>query len=148
MKRYANMRAVGVFALGMLLFSVAARPQEQKDDGGKHRITFSFDYDFQASPPCSDKVKKKCVKLFVLYDLSAGIAKRTKLGTVAVPDHAAGLMKGISAMTDPILFNPGRHLIGVVAQMADGTESDYRKCTTIVTIPQPSQAPQAKQSAN
>jgi hypothetical protein len=126
------------FRRGMLLFvlpilaSTGAWPQAQE---GTHRISFKFDYDFRETPACSKKVETKCVRQFVLYDLSAGVEKKTKLGTVAVPEHAKGVVKGISATTEPLLFNSGKHLIGVAAEMADGTESDPRKCTTAVRIP-------------
>ena len=131
-------RMHGAFRRSMLLFvlpilaSAEAWPQAQE---GTHRISFKFDYDFRETPACSKKVETKCVRQFALYDLSAGLDKKTKLGTAAVPEHAKGLVKGIAATTEPLLFNREKHLIGVAAEMADGTESDPRKCTTAVTIP-------------
>ena len=101
---------------------------------GNHRISFTFDYDFRNTPACTKKVATHCVKQFVLYDLSAGIRKKTMLGTAPLPEHPKGLMH-VSATTDPILFDPGRHLIAVSAEMEDGTQSDPRRCTTIVIVP-------------
>ncbi|HTQ97976.1 MAG TPA: hypothetical protein VMH89_14285 [Candidatus Acidoferrum sp.] len=101
---------------------------------GKHRISFTFDYDFRNTPACTKKTATHCVKRFVLYDLSAGIEKKTTLGTAPLPEHPKGLMH-VSATTDPILFDPGRHLIAVSAEMDDGTQSDPRRCTTIVKVP-------------
>jgi hypothetical protein len=100
-----------------------------------HRISFKFDYDFHGTPACTKKMKTRCVQEFVLYDISVGIDKPTKLGTVPVPEHAKGLMKGITATTEPLVFNPGRHMISVVARMNDGTESNLLLCTTIVRVP-------------
>jgi hypothetical protein len=119
----------------LVLAILMGRPDFVGAQEGMHRISFKFDYDFGSSPACSKKVTTKCVQQFVLYDISAGIDKPTKLGTVPLPEHTKGLVKGITATTEPILFNPGRHMIAVVAKMADGSESDLRRCTTIVKIP-------------
>lgn len=100
-----------------------------------HKITFTFDYDFGTTPACSAKVKEECVKQFILYDISAGISRRVKLATFAAPDGAAGFVKGISGTTKPLLFNPGKHMLAISAQMPNGLESDLSKCTTIVKIP-------------
>ena len=100
-----------------------------------HKISFTFDYDFRVTPACSPKVKQVCVQQFNFYDISAGIPKRTKLGSIPVPAGATGLVKGISFTTESFLFNPGRHMVAVSAQMPNGLESDLSKCTTIVKIP-------------
>jgi hypothetical protein len=101
---------------------------------GSHRISFTFNYDFRSTPACSKKLKAGCVEKFNIYDISVGIDKRTMLGSIAVPAHARGMMKGIRATTEPIEFNAGKHLLAVAAVMADGSESDLRKCETIVEI--------------
>jgi hypothetical protein len=100
-----------------------------------HKISFTFDYDFSVTPACPQEVKKTCVQQFNFYDISQGIQKRVKLGSMPVPTGAKGFVKGISATTDPILFNSGRHMVAVSAQMVDGSESDPSKCATIVKIP-------------
>jgi len=118
-------------ALVSLLFSSAPRSQST------HKITFTFDYDFRITPACSQKVQQACVQQFNFYDISPGIAKdkRVKLGSVPVPAGATGLVKGISFTTESFLFNSGRHMLAVSAQMPNGVESDLRRCTTIVKIP-------------
>jgi hypothetical protein len=75
------------------------------------------------------------VQEFNFYDISVGIPKRTKLGSLPVLAGATGLVKGISFATESFLFNPGRHMVAVSARMPNGTESDLRKCSTIVKIP-------------
>jgi hypothetical protein len=100
-----------------------------------HRITFTFDYDFRVTLACSTKVTRECVQQFNFYDISAGIPKRVKLGSISVPAGASGFVKSISATTDPLLFNSGRHRLAVSAQMPNGLESDLSKCTTIVKVP-------------
>ena len=100
----------------------------------RHTIKFTFDYDFGIIPACSAEVKKGCVQQFNFYDISAGIAKRVKLGSFPVPTGAKGLVKGISFTTERRLFSPGKHMVAVSAQLADGMESDVRKCSTIVKI--------------
>ena len=118
--------------LGLLSVLVTAKiyPQETT-----HTITFTFDYDFSITPACSPKITKACIQQFNFYDISQGISKRVKLGSTPVPTSATGFRPGISGTTDSLLFNSGRHLVAVSAQMPDGTESDLRKCATIVKIP-------------
>jgi hypothetical protein len=100
-----------------------------------HKITFTFDYDFGITPACSSEIRLPCVQQFNFYDISAGIPKRVRLGSIPVPSGATGLVKGISGASESHLFRSGRHMIAVSAQMPDGTESDLSECTTIVKIP-------------
>lgn len=102
-----------------------------------HKITVTFDYNFTRLPPCSAKVKdeKKCVDLFVVYDASAGWNKRTQLMTIPVPSGAQGTVKGISGTTPLLAFEPGKHLIAVVAQTPKGVQSDPNRCMIWVQIP-------------
>ena len=100
-----------------------------------HTITVTFNYDFTITPACSATLTQKCVKQFNIYDISPGITKATKIGSVPVPSNATGFVKGISGQSEPFLFDPGRHRLAVSAQMPDGTESDLRLCIAIVEIP-------------
>ena len=117
-------------SLCSLLFTTVIFPQEST-----HKITFTFDYDFRITPACSAQIKQAYVQQFNFYDISQGIANRVKLGSMPVPSGASGLVKGISGTTERLLFNSGRHLLAVSAQMPDGSESDLSKCTIIVRIP-------------
>jgi hypothetical protein len=119
-----------LLSLCSLCFGAGIFPQD-----GFHKITFTFDYDFRVTPACSKEITKACVQGFNFYDISQGIAKRVKLGSMPVPAEASGLVKGISATTEAMLFNSGRHMVAVAAQTADGVESDLSKCSTIVQIP-------------
>ena len=101
----------------------------------KYKITFTFDYDFRVTPACSQEVKQVCVQRFNFYEISRGIPKRAKLGSIPVPANAKGFVKGISGTTEAFLFDHGRHMVAVAAQMPNGSESDLRKCATIVKIP-------------
>ncbi len=116
----------------VLIYALAAASQTASR---KHTVSFTFDYDFRDTPACSMKVTKKCVQFFNLYDISAGISKRAKLGTIPVPPGAKGLVKGISVTTQPLVFESGRHLLSVTAQMPNGLESDSGKCTVWVEVP-------------
>lgn len=124
------MHRLAFLGLVSVLLAAGIYPQETA-----HTITFTFDYDFSITPACSTKIKKACVQQFNFYDISQGITKRVKLGSISVPAGASGFRPAISGTTDSMLFNPGRHLVAVSAQMPDGTESDLRKCATIVKIP-------------
>ena len=116
--------------LFVLLLASMLRPQEVK-----HRILFTFDYDFTAVPACAPSIKKNCVKQFNFYDISIGVARRTKLGSMPVPESAKGPVKSISGASDWLVFNPGKHRVALGAQLENGAESDLNKCSTIVTIP-------------
>jgi hypothetical protein len=63
------------------------------------------------------------------------VNKRTKLGTVPVPADASGVVRGIQGTTPRLVFESGKHLIGVTAQGPNGFESDPRQITTWVEIP-------------
>ena len=100
----------------------------------RHTIKFTFDYDFGITPACSAEVKKGCVQRFNFYDTSGGVATRVKLGSLPVPTVANGLVRGISFTTERRLFSPGKHMVAVSAQLADGMESDVSRCSAIVKI--------------
>jgi hypothetical protein len=125
-----RLRKLAFFTFCSLLLAALLYPQEVT-----HKITFTFDYDFRVTPACSRKVTRGCVRQFNFYDISQGIPKRIKLGFTPAPVGASGIVKGISATTESLLFASGKHKVAVSAQMSDGSESDLSKCATIVTIP-------------
>ena len=99
----------------------------------KHIIVVTFDYDFTAVPACSEKVTKKCITKFIVYDISG--EKPYKLFTIPVPAGATGKVKGISGESQPLLFESGKHLLGVSAQRDSGEESNPHATTVWATIP-------------
>jgi hypothetical protein len=98
----------------------------------KHTITIKFDYDFRLTPACSQGLTKKCVKRFNVYDISAG--NRILLFSIPVPDGTVGFVRGISVTSPPLPFAPGKHILAVTAQSADGTESVTNACTTVFKV--------------
>jgi hypothetical protein len=117
-------------AIGPLLLAFVMCAQEVT-----HKIVFTFSYDFRLTPACSRKITQACVQQFNFYDISRGTSQRVKLGSIPTPPDVKGFVRNISGTSDPILFNPGHHMVAVAAQMPDGSESDLRRCTTIVKIP-------------
>jgi hypothetical protein len=113
-----------------LLLTAVSYPQEVT-----HKISFTFDYNFAVTPACTPEVTKACVQQFNFYEISRGIPNRVKLGSIPVPTGARGLLKGISATTEPFLFDSGKHRVAVAAQAPDGSESNLRDCSIIVQIP-------------
>ena len=99
----------------------------------KHTITVKFDYNFATTPACSQKVTKKCIAKFVVYDISGG--KPYKLFEIPVPADASGAVKGISGESQPLLFEAGKHLVAVTAQKDSGEESSAPAAAMWVTIP-------------
>jgi len=106
----------------------------------KHKITLTFHYDFRATPACSEKVQKNCVVQFNVYDLSAGYKHRTKLYSIPVGAVNESGVKEITGTSPLILFETGKHLIGMAAQTPENLESDPRVCTTWVEVPPPPEA--------
>src|ERR1700746_1746658 len=121
----------------VLVFIVAgaagARPSWTQKQAHKHTIVVTFNYDFTAVPACSEKVTKKCIAKFIVYDISG--EKPYKLFTIPVPAGASGKVKGISAESQPLLFESGKHLLGVSAQRENGEESNPHATTFWATIP-------------
>lgn len=129
--RRALVRAAALLAL-VLAIALAAGGQTANR---KHTITLTFDYDFRLTPACSSKITQDCVQQFVGYDISAGVAKRTKLGVIPLPSNPKGLVRRISGTTPPLLFESGKHLFAVTAQMPNGKESDPDSCTAWADVP-------------
>jgi hypothetical protein len=113
---------------------VAGASPDARPDGAKHTVKVTFDYNFTVTPACSERVKDKCVKQFVVYDISAGTDKRTKLFTIPVDPSAKGSVKGITGTSSLLLFEPGKHLISVVAETPSNLASDLNACTTWIQI--------------
>lgn len=97
-------------------------------------VTVSFDYDFRLTHACSVTIRTGCVMGFNVYDITGDSRKR--LFTVPVPPGAAGIVKGIHGVSEPMAIAPGTHLIGVAAQAVDGAESDPHLLTTTVVVGQ------------
>lgn len=113
--------------------AAGARPHWTQTQSPKHTIVVTFNYDFTAVPACSEKVTKKCIAKFIVYDISG--EKPYKLFTIPVPAGASGKVKGISAESQPLLFESGKHLLGVSAQRESGEESNPHATTFWATIP-------------
>lgn len=119
----------------LLALCAAALVCEAQSTGSKHKVSITFNYDFSRTPVCPAKTAKSCVTQFNLYDISAGVQKRTKLMSFPPPAGATGVVKGITATTPLLVFEPGKHLLAVTAQMSKGDESDPNKCTIWVDVP-------------
>jgi hypothetical protein len=126
--------ALVLLVWGSTLTSGAQSPAAQSP-GTKHKISITFNYDFSGTPVCPAKNAKSCVTQFNLYDISAGIQKKTKLMSFPPPAGANGNVKGITATTPLLVFEPGKHRLAVTAQMSKGDESDPNRCTIWVDVP-------------
>jgi len=98
----------------------------------KRRVTVTFDYDFKSSPACSATSTLKCVQQFNVYDITG--RRRELLFSIPVRGVASGLVKGIRGTSQPLPLLPGKHVLAVTAQSADGSESDANACTTTVNV--------------
>jgi len=143
------MRSLFALALLAAAFAPAAvRARTQFQPAGQqypprlhhsiHSVTVKFDYDFSLTPPCTKEKASGCVEQFVVYDvrdMTFPIARRTQLFIIRLPRHAKGAVHGITGTSPKLDFEVGKHLIAVVAQARDGTESKTPACTTWITIP-------------
>lgn len=119
----------------VLIVCASALTSEAQSAGSKHKVSITFNYDFSQTPVCPAKNAKSCVTQFNLYDISAGLQKKTKLMSFPPPAGASGTVKGITATTPLLVFEPGKHLLAVTAQMSKGDESDPNRCTIWVDVP-------------
>jgi hypothetical protein len=104
----------------------------QNDPANEHTIKVRFNYNFRKTPSCAEKpALKTCVKQFVVYDVSG---RTFKLFSIPVPDGARGLVKGIEGQSPRRIFLPGKHLIAVTAQNANGVESDVNAAKVAVKV--------------
>jgi hypothetical protein len=108
-----------------------------------HTITVNFNYDFSKTPSCSATVTKSCVQQFNVYDISSGAKSRAKLFSIPAPSGQTGPVKGITGKSPLLAFEPGKHKLGVTAQMSNGKESFVEASTTWVEIPVPPKSPSA-----
>jgi hypothetical protein len=118
--------------LPVILF-VAASSSLAQSPPVKHIVTVTFDYDFTVNHACSAAVTKKCVAQFNVYDISGG--KPYKLFSIPAPPGASTPAKGITGDSQPLLFESGKHLFAVTAQMTGGEESNPRACSSWASVP-------------
>jgi len=127
-----------VFSAALTSFvpmSAYMQSQVKAHASSKHTITVTFNYDFSKTPSCSATVTKSCVQQFNVYDLSAGFETRTKMFSIPVEPGQTKVVNGIKGKSPLLAFEPGRHKLGVTAQMAGGPESPVEASTTWVVIP-------------
>lgn len=129
MTRHSRLRHVPLLLLASCVLASETSPKPSR-----HKIQFTFSYDFSTTPPCTSQRKEKCVRQFNFYEISEGVSNRVKLGSVLAPADAAGFVKGITGTTKPFLFTSGKHMVAVSAQKDDGSESDLSRCTKIIKI--------------
>ena len=129
---FTKLQLLGLFLAGVAS-SIAGEACFAQTQTPKHTIVVTFDYDFTALPACSEKVTKKCIAKFIVYDISG--EKPYKLFTIPVPAGATGKVKGISGESQPLLFESGKHLLGVSAQRESGEESNPHATTFWATVP-------------
>jgi hypothetical protein len=122
-----------VILVGALQGCAQAPPR--KEGPSMHSITVKFDYDFGRTPACTDKIKKRCIQQFVVYDISAGEASPSQLFTVPVPPDANGLVSGITGTSPKLSIASGSRRLGVVAHEPDGKESRPGSCTIWISVP-------------
>ena len=72
----------------------------------------------------------------MVYDISAGVNQRRNLATIPVDPNTPAGVQDLKVTTDPLTFEPGKHLLAAVAQTPDNLESNPKLCKTWIEIPQ------------
>lgn len=125
------MKAAALIALlAATPFAVAAQ-----NPPGTHTISISFQYDFGKMPACSAQIKKSCIAKFNVYDITAGLAKRTFLASIPPPADAKAALTPIRGTTPPRAFASEKYLLAVAAETSEHAESDLNQCTVSVQVP-------------
>jgi hypothetical protein len=102
--------------------------------GSKHKISITFNYDFTQTPVRRAKTANLRGAVQSVRHLG-GSDEEQKIDVVPTTPGANGVVKGITVKTLVLLFEPGKHLLAVTAQMSKGDESDPSKCTIGVEMP-------------
>ncbi|MGA8143182.1 MAG: hypothetical protein WB987_04750 [Candidatus Acidiferrales bacterium] len=121
---------IAILVVVSLMIAGACLAQEQSV---KHTISVKFDYDFKLNHACSPTVTTNCVMQFNVYDISS--KPPTKLFSIPVPAGATGPVKGITGESQPLVFEPGKHLLAARAELANGKESKKHACEVWIEIP-------------
>jgi hypothetical protein len=99
----------------------------------QHTISVKFNYDFTYAKGCKEKETGRCVKRFVIYDVTDP-NKPVRLFSIAVPAKVKKIVYQIKGRSPMLNLTDGVHTLAAVAQWADGTESDKNACKVTVTV--------------
>jgi hypothetical protein len=118
-----------------------SKPAAPTQSAVMRSVTVKFDYDFTKFPPCSEKITKKCVKQFNVYEVSGD--KPIFLFSIPVPPNAKGKMTGINGSApQKHPFFTGPHRFGVSAKGPDPNyESNPYDCVTFAQVLPDNQTP-------
>jgi hypothetical protein len=130
-----ELKTAALIVLIITVLTATAIAVAAQNPPGTHTISISFQYDFGKMPACSAQIKKSCVAKFNVYDITAGLAKRTLLVSIPPPADAKAALTPIRGTTPPKSFDSGKHLLAVAAETSEHVESDLNQCTVSVQIP-------------
>jgi hypothetical protein len=106
----------------------ASESSARQAQPSQHTVTVKFDYDFTKMHACSANVTSKCIKQFNVYEVSGPTP--IPLFSIPAPSGASSFVSGITGTSTQRAFFPGKHRIGVTAQVAQGAESNPYNCMT------------------
>lgn len=121
------------FTLVMLAVLAAVSPIRPQTPPKTHTVSVKFDYNFKLFHGCKRKNKAPCVKQFNVYNV-IDTGKRIFLFSIPAQPGAKGEVKGITGVSEPMVFAPGQHMIAVTASTDLGVESDVHACWTMVNV--------------
>ena len=124
------MRLMVIWAVAAL---AAVLPSGATETPSQHKISVKFNYDFTYAKGCKEKETGRCVKRFVIYDVTDP-KNPVRLFSIAVPAKVKKMIYQIKGSSPMLNLNDGVHTLAAVAQWADGTESDKNACRVNVTV--------------
>jgi len=107
-------------------------------DSSCHKVTVTFNYDFTRMPSCPAPGKNPCIAHFHVYDISGGTANRVLLFSFDPSPGETKLHNGLTGSSPLLLFETGKHELGVTAETNQGGESAPGDSITWIDIPPPS----------
>ncbi len=121
----------------MMMWAVAVLagllPSTARGTPTQHKISVKFNYDFTYAKGCKEKETGRCVKRFIIYDVTDP-KNPVKLFSIAVPAKVKKIVYQIKGSSPMLNLNDGVHTLAATAQWADGTESDKNACKVTVTV--------------
>jgi len=122
----------GVVVTALILF-LGPAPGRAGAPQKPHRIIVDFEYNFAIMHACPVKGSAPCVKEFDVFHITE-TGRQILLFSIPAPAGAKDQAHQISGASKPLVFVPGKYLIGVSAVTDRGAISDPQACTSVVTI--------------
>lgn len=111
----------------------ALSPSAARGEPSQHKLSVTFNYDFTDAKGCKNKQTGRCVKRFIIYDVTDP-NNPVRLFSIGVPANVKKIIYQIKGSSPTLTLDDGIRTFAATAQWADGTESDKNACKVTVTV--------------